>query len=889
MMDKKRDRQSPETLQALARNLALAGDRDAVISFAGEEMRRRSFRVLAAEVESRARILVSEGIGAGDPVILCGPGGADWIVACLAILRCGACAVPLDTHLSVDTFRYVLKDSDAQFALVAASTEKRLGAIFQEVGIEVLPLDGRCALHTVTGEDFPTVGPGDRAILFYTSGTTGPPKGVPLTHRNIAFQIRVIAHSGLVSADDRVLLPLPLHHVYPLVIGVLTPLALDIAVVLPDGFTGTRILAALKRGEATLMIGVPRLYDTLVDGIAHQMRRQGLAASSLFAVLLSLARLLRRAFGWRVGKVLFAPIHRRFGPSLRTVASGGAALKPKTARTLEALGWQVGTGYGLTETSPMLTMNPPGETRFETAGRPISEVELRIDRDEGKNAALGEVLARGPGVFAGYHHLPEKTKEAFTQDGWFRTGDLGLIDAKGWLHLAGRRTTLIVTAGGKNVQPEQVEDAYQAHPVIAEIAVFERDGHVAGLIVPDPAQLRTGNVEEAVREAVHEVSRTLPSYQRLAEYRLTREAIPRTRLGKPRIHLIAERYRRAGSKAAESAAKVAEPVPIDEFSGDDQALLENEAAHAAFQLLVERFAGRRVTPDSDFQIDLGVDSIEWLDLSLELAESTGVTLREETIADLQTVRDLLIQLAHSNEDSATGKSPLEDPEGALDERQRRWLQPKGPIVQRVGRIVAAVNRFLMRALFQLRVTGTENLPARGPFVLASNHPSYLDPFALAAALRTDQLERLYWAGWTGVVFAGPVRRAFARVAQAVPVDPDRATASSLAFGGAVLKRGLGLVWFPEGERWREGRLQPFKLGLGLVLDRWRVPVIPVVIRGTYTAWPSSRRLPRLRPVRVDILAPVHTAELAAEGKGGTDAERIVDALHRRIADALAED
>lgn len=712
---------------------------------------------------------------------------------------------------------------------------------------------------------------------------------MPLTHRNIVFQIGAIADIGLVRADDRVLLPLPLHHVYPLVIGVLTPLALDIAVVLPDWFTGTRILASLQRGQATLMIGVPRVYHALVEGIANQFRRRGPMAAELFRVLLSLARFLRRRFGWRAGKALFGPIHRRIGPSLRVVVSGGAALKPEIAWTLEALGWQVATGYGLTETSPMLTINPPGQARFETAGRPVPGVALRIDRGKEAPDGLGEVLARGPGVFAGYHNLPEKTKEAFTADGWFRTDDLGRIDDDGWLYLAGRRSTLIVTEGGENVQPEQIEDAYQAHPAIAEIAVFERDGRIAALIVPNPALVRSDNAAQAVRKAVREVSRTLPSYQRLSEYRLTREAIPRTRLGKPRIHLIKERYQRAGEDTVKSAAATVERVAIDEFSGDDQALLENEAAYAAFNLLVERFGGRRVTPDSDLQLDLGIDSIDWLDLTFEFSERIGVALSEEAIAEMQTVRDLLIHVAQSSNRHGAPKAPLENPESALDEHQRRWLQSKGPALRRVGRVLAAVNRATMRALFRLRVRGIENLPVEGPFVLAPNHASYLDPFALAAALNSERLERLYWAGWTGIVFSGPAQRAFARVAQVVPVDPIRGTVSSLAFAGAVLQRGLGLVWFPEGERSPDGRLQPFKLGLGLVLDRRRVPVVPVVIRNTYAAWPRSRRLPRLRPLRIDFLPIVQTAELAAEGAGDTDPERIIHALQRRIADALKND
>jgi long-chain acyl-CoA synthetase len=873
----------PETLQILARDLASGGERDALVSFAGADIRHVSFRALAAEVDTRARMLAARGIGADDPVILCGSGGPDWIVACLALLRCGACVVPVDSQLAAQTFRHVVKDCGARLALASPQAIKRYGALLDEAKVAVLPHAAAVEPPAASGADFPVVDPAARAVLCYTSGTTGPPKGVPLTHRNIAFQIGVLAGAGLVTASDRVLLPLPLHHVYPLVIGMLAPLALHLALVLPDGFTGPRILAALRQGRATVMIGVPRLYGALVDAIAQQFNRRGRVAAAIFRVLLGLSRLLRRSLRWRVGKVLFAPIHRRFGPSLRTVVSGGAALNPEIALTLEALGWQVGSGYGLTETSPMLTFNPPGAARLDTAGRAVPGVELRIAAGEGDPPPLGEVQARGPGVFAGYRGLPDKTRAAFTADGWFRTGDLGWLDGD-WLHLAGRRSTLIVTAGGENVQPEDVEEAYAAHPAIAELAAFERHGRVAALIVPNPALWRDGKPDEAVRQAIADISRTLPSYQRIAEYRLTREAIPRTRLGKPRIHLIAERYRLAALEAGEAGP--AEPAAIDEFSADDQALVENEAAFAAFELLAERFAGRRVTPDSDLQLDLGIDSIEWLDLSFALSERTGAVLSEAAIAELHTVRDLLVQIAQGGAGGAVPAATLDDPEAMLDERQRRWLQPKGPVLRAAGRLLAAANRGAMRALFKLTVQGAENLPAEGPYVLAPNHASYLDPFALAAALGTERLERLYWAGWTGVVFGGPCRRAFARLAQAVPVDPLRASASSLAFGGATLRRGQGLVWFPEGARSRDGRLQPFRPGLGRLLDRWRVPVVPVVISGTHAAWPPSQLLPSLHPLRVEFLPPAQAAELAAEGQGKSQAERIVDALHRRVAEAI---
>src|SRR5690606_22488504 len=181
---------------------------------------------------------------------------------------------------------------------------------------------------------------------------------------------------------------------------------------------------------------------------------------------------------------------------------------------------------------------------------------------------------------------------------------------------------------------------------------------------------------------------------------------------------------------------------------------------------------------------------------------------------------------------------------------------------------------------------SENVPEDGQFVLAPNHASYLDPFAVAAALGRRRLDGLCWAGWTGVLFTSPLRRAFARVALVLPIDPLGGAASSLAFCAAALKRGLRLAWFPEGRRSPDGRLKPFRAGIGMVVERWPAPVIPVVIRGTYAAWPPARRLPRLEPVTVEFLEPVDPARLAAEGRGENAAERIVDALHRRIARAL---
>jgi long-chain acyl-CoA synthetase len=230
-----------------------------------------------------------------------------------------------------------------------------------------------------------------------------------------------------------------------------------------------------------VLIGVPRLYRALAAGVRARAEGAGRLAAALFRAGAALSTWLRRRLGLRLGKLLLRPLHRQLGPRLRVLVSGGAALDPDLAWELEGLGWQIATGYGLTETAPMLTLDRPGKARIGSVGRPLPGVEIRIDPSAGPDTPRqpetgradprrqeGEILARGPGVFAGYRHLPEKTAEAFTDDGWFRTGDLGYLDGDGYLYVTGRVATRITTEGGKKFQPDDVEAAYQANPVLRE-------------------------------------------------------------------------------------------------------------------------------------------------------------------------------------------------------------------------------------------------------------------------------------------------------------------------------------------------------------------------------------------------------------------------------------
>jgi long-chain acyl-CoA synthetase len=576
-------------------------------------------------------------------------------------------------------------------------------------------------------------------------------------------------------------------------------------------------------------------------------------------------------------------LHERFGKNLRLLASGGSALDPELTAKLQSLGWQVAIGYGLTETSPLLSVNLPDDFRPGSAGKILPEIEFRIDSDaleteeQGTDRDVGEVLARGPNVFSGYRNLPKQNAQVFTADGWFRTGDIGHLE-NGFLYLGGRLSTLIKTESGEKIQTEDVEGVYAKELAIREIGVLERKGKLVALIIPERAAC--GNdISGAVRSAIENASRQLPSYERISDFALTNDALPRTRLGKLQRHRLGQRFELAKNSSSEKAVSGA--MPLEEMSGEDRALFEESRPHSVWQMLARRYPDKRLTPDTSLQFDLGVDSLEWLNLTLEIAETSGVEVTEESIARIDTVRDLLREVLEAGE--GAGIDPLAQPYSILDETQKRWLRPLGPVMNFAARSIYAFGRILMRLLFRVQVIGRENLPNDRPWIMTPNHISLLDGLVLANALNWKQLRATYWAGWTGIVAANAFMRFLSRLGRILPVEPTRAARTGLALGAIVLQDGNNLVWFPEGGLSRSGELQEFKPGIGMLLERFPTAVVPVRIQGTREALPPGAKFPHFKPVRILIGQPWTATELMQAGKGEKKFEQIADGLREKVA------
>ncbi len=850
----------PETLCDVAAGLAAHGTRTALIDFRDGRPVELSYAALGDRILDTALRLHAAGMGRGSCVAIWAPNTAAWVIGYFGAVRAGATVVPIDQQSMPTTAAEILEHAGAVLLLTTDAHRNELRDLGR--GCETLPIEGRWADDPADGwpapsadaSELPAVEPDDVAALLYTSGTTGVPKAVPLTHRNLTTNAVALTTQRLIGPEDRVLLPLPLHHTYPFTVGLVTALLKRAAVVFPAGISGPEITGAARAAEATALLAVPRLCEALWESVRSAVEQRGERANKLFFRMLRLSIAVRRTTGARIGKRLFRPVHEKLGEALDLIGCGGAKLDPELAWRLEGLGWTVLTGYGLTETSPVLTFNDRAHARIGTEGRPLPGIELAIRpvqgaRDEdapppARDRVEGEIVARGPTVFSGYRGNPQATADAFTSDGFFRTGDLGWLDRKGFLRVVGRSKELLVLADGKKVFPEALEKQYAGSSLLKEVAILEDHGRLVALIVADERAIRErGTLRQAtlLREDLEEIGARLAPYQRITAFRVARSPLPRTQLGKLRRHLLPELYKRAVTADAEPASS--------EPTAEDTELLASERGRAAWQWLVARYPDKRVTLDTSPQLELQIDSLEWVALTTEIEQRFRVSLTGEAVSRILTVRDLIHEIATAE------LMPAGAPSAAAAAATEVRLP--GFAMRCVGSAIFALVRPLMRLLFGVSVAGLENVAGDEPLVIAPNHASYLDPLALATALPWRRLRRTYWAGWVGVLYTGPLTRFLSGATQVMPVDPDRDLASAIGTARALMQRGYSIVWFAEGRRSPTGEVGPFFGGIGqLVLDTG-ARALPTAIRGTFQALPKQRRWPRLRtPLGVQFGVPL---------------------------------
>ncbi len=845
----------PEAFFALS---AIAADHVVMQIKEGEGYRQQTYGEVSKLVRRMASSLVERGLHPGHRVALVAENCPEWVIAHLSILTVGATAVPLDIQMPQEQLLSFLTTSNSRFVFVSSKTVDLVREL--PASITVVSMDPATKSHHLSMKDLmeqgqqkppvdPRVNPNDVASLLYTSGTTKKPKGVLLTHRNFMANAKDIMEKDLAGPEDNFLVMLPLHHAYPFMIAYLVPILLGARMTFLSSLKGPDLVQCIHETGITIAVGVPQIFTMIRRSIFDELGRRPAFVRSLITLLLSLSNFVRTHTRWNPGRQIFAAVHRRFGSSLKLLCSGGAKLDPQISKDLGSLGFTIREGYGLTETAPVIAFSSLSRLKPGSVGPPLASVEVRIDQPN--EAGVGEVVVRGPNVMKGYDQAPAETAEAI-RDGWFFTGDLGYLDADGYLFLTGRIKELIVTPGGKNILPEDLEDAYQQNPAIVELCILglprpgEEGEHLHAVVVPNFDYLRERKIHDSasyIKDALNSVAATLPTYKRISGVTFIKDPLPRTRLGKIQRHLVLA--------MTQSTQTCVEPAPEQE-SETDQEIRQTTTGQAVIQTLVGLVSSdRTLRLDDHLDLDLGFDSLKRVEFQAALESRLG-PVPETFMGEVVTVRDVITKLgaleqisAEHTETTTSWHQIFQTPlPPALT---KKVLAPLSRGNKIIGQIGMAILGSFSRIAFPLTVKGLTHLPKEGPFILAANHLSFIDPFIILATVPPSTFTQLYTLGWEPF-FRSPFRRWIARVGHVIPVGPETPLATVLKASVALLRSGKSLLIFPEGERSLDGQLLPFKKGLGVLACELHVPIIPVKIQGSFEVWPPDAKTPQRHPI-----------------------------------------
>jgi len=477
--------------------------------------------------------LAELGVGVGDRVALLSESRPEWPIAYLAIAGMGAVVVPLDAMLKPEEIRPLLDDSEPKAFVISEkflAYAKGTGLEGKEIKMEefsFLPQAADLAAVKVT--------PDTLLAIVYTSGTTGSPKGVMLTHGNLLSNATSGASCFQIGPGDNFLSVLPLHHTFETTGGFMAPFVTGCRVTYVESLKSYNLIQAMQETGVTLMLGVPLLYQLLFDGIMREVEEKGKAG--LFKLLFSLSRSFQKLTGFNIGRRLFSVIHKKFGGKIRFFVSGGAAIDPDLIRNFDLMGFPVIQGYGLTESSPVLTACTLQDNVIGSVGRPIPGVEIKIAGTD----VVGEVLGRGPNIMKGYYKRKDLTDKVVI-GGWLWTGDIGYLDETGHLFITGRSKDVIVTGSGVNVYPEELEFILKKVAAFKEVCVMgemmkegvRRGTEVVIAVIHPNYELFPGQDEAAVHAAIaaeiNKFNQNTADFKRIARFIVRQEEFPKTRL-----------------------------------------------------------------------------------------------------------------------------------------------------------------------------------------------------------------------------------------------------------------------------------------------------------------------------------------------------------------------
>jgi long-chain acyl-CoA synthetase len=803
-----------QTLIDLFKSFEALGDKTAFVNRTGIRRLAVSYKEFHDLALKMASLLAQNGIGAGDKVLIWGPNSSWWGIAYWGIIIRGAIAVPVDLMSDPARAESIRHLTSAKLVLQSRFKAERLtvvGSLLLE-DLQFLLED----IPPVT--ELASAKPEDTAQLIYTSGTTGNPKGVILTHKNlVANMAQINSAVPIITAGFTFLSLLPLSHMFEQMGGFFTPLYRGATIVYIRTLKPSAIMAALAKEDIYIIMAVPRLVQLLKTSIEREVAEKHL--TEFFRRLAALAAKLPK--GMR--STLFFFVHKKFGGNFTAFVSGGAPLSPDDFRFWDTLGFTVLEGYGLTETSPVLCVNTMEKQVAGSVGPPLPGVEVKIEDKE--------VLARGDNVFPGYYQNEQASREAFTADGWFITGDIGDISADGWLSIKGRAKELIVTGAGVNVYPDELEAILNRAPGVKESCVIGRDNGGGEEV---HAVLLLDDSGRAAEEIIAQANSQLDTLHQITGYTVWKEPeFPKTTTLKIKKFTVKEELKRMAEGGDTSVSTDSLLNLLAKVTGTGVAQIREES------LLVA---------------DLGLTSIDRLELVNFLEQEFRLDIDDGQLGPQTKVADLRAIIAK--------RAKL-----TSHDHFRFWTN--SPLCRAARRVWDSfIHGPLFRRFVTLEVRGLQQLAGLSePVIFVSNHLSYLDQPAVMSALPAGIRSNTATAAW-GEFFFGDyhgMERIWRRLSyeyssvlfNLFPLPQTGGFSGSLRFMGKLADGGINILIFPEGGHSLDGTMLPFQPGLGIMVKELGLPVVSIRISGTDKVLPHKIRFPTPGLVTVTFGQPIN--------------------------------
>lgn len=867
----------------------------------GDDSEVYSYADLLKETRAIAYRLAEEKIEFGDRVALIGENHPCWAIAYLGTLFRGAVCVPMDPHGEIETLTNFLENSEAKLAFLSPDVTEKFQQIEEKLGRHIPSVvwrmenssNGFQKFEDWSATEIPEsfikqetpAKDADMALLMYTSGTTGTPKGVPLTHGNITAELDGIYQVLKLHSEDKMLSLLPLFHVYLQIVNLWVATTYGAEAGFLTEMTPDELSKSLKSFRPTLLATVPRLWYLFHKKIFDAVKEKPKAVQAIFRAMLATNGFMRDTFKVNLGAKMFGQVHESFGNNMRFAITAGSRFDEAVAEDFYKLGFTIIQGYGLTETSGAASATYEKDNRVGSVGKPFVNAEFKINNPD--KDGVGEVLIKGGMVFAGYYKNEQATKEVFTDEGFFRSGDLGKFDKDGNLFIVGRSKDVIVLPNGKNVHPEDLETHYLKSPTVEELAILgvKDEGARAGaeklvaVVVPDFAYLKQHNVsnsKEAVRYDLDNLGRELPEYQRVREYIVTDEPIPRTSTKKIKRFEIQKKIESGELSADKKLEK-----KVLQLSPEDLQMLESNVGRAVVAVLKKNSeSAEKIHPSQSLELDLGLDSLGRAEVFAGIEQAFNTEFAGEDAAKALTVKDV-IDLTKSHAGNVDENAEIStDFNWSQIIRDKSEDLPEIKYVLRDRTFFPAIAytvykgfKLFNRVFMQLEVENEKVFDKmKRPFLICPNHQSFLDPFIISANYPFGIFRHIFHVG-ASMFFQGAFMQWVAQLLSVVPIDPDTQLMKAMKAGAIGLKNGKVLNIYPEGERAFDGELHEFKKGAAILATELDLPILPVAIDGVYKVWARKSWVIRPAKVKVRFGEPFYPKDILNGQQTATDEQK----------------